>query len=193
MAGGSSGGGGPALPPRCLSVTLAVALGPLPLPAPWSSEACPALVLPIPSATGNLVPIPFPSQAGAEGRGWVAVKGVQGSVLRPHPPYPQNKATGSASLSSSVPSPASVLPGVGTAWGQGGERAARSLSGAVAPLPQCILPLGGCFQGFFKAADSNLATVEKLTKSFHAVHGSLSLSFLLLKRKTQKDASGLCK
>ena len=66
---------------------------------------------------------------------------------------------------------------------------------AVETLPNCILPHRAGFQRFFKAADEILATVEKLTKSFHTMYMILflSLSFLPLKRKTQKNLSDLCK
>ena len=73
------------------------------------------------------------------------------------------------------------------------ERASTwHVSEATETLPQCILPHRAGFQGFFKAAGENLATVEKLTRSFHAVYMVLFLSFLPLKRKTQKNVSDLC-
>ena len=64
---------------------------------------------------------------------------------------------------------------------------------ATETLPNCILPHRAGFQRFFKAADETLATVEKLTKSFHAVYMVLFLSFLPLKWKTQKNTPDLYK
>ena len=61
------------------------------------------------------------------------------------------------------------------------ERAStRRVSEATETLPQCILPHRAGLQGFFKAADENLATVEKLTRSFHAVYMVLVLSLFYL-------------
>ena len=59
---------------------------------------------------------------------------------------------------------------------------------AAETLPNCILPHRAGFQRFFKAADEILATVEKLTKSFHTMYMVLffSLFFTFKKKNPEK-------
>ena len=183
-----------ALPPRSPPPPWLLLGFQLPLPAPQPVEAGPVRTLPMPWIKKLIHFSP---------RGWGdgAARADRERGVRPvHPATqaccPQSRATGPVS-SGSVPSPSSIFPGGGAAWvlGRAGvpERAStRRVSEATETLPQCILPHRAGFQGFFKAAGENLATVEKLTRSFHVVYMVLFLSFLPLKRKTQKNASDLC-
>lgn len=102
------------------------------------------------------------------------------------PRYPQNKATDSVILLQSCSfskTPFSQVVELRGGPGRAGvpERVSmRRVSEATETLPQCILPHRAGLQGFFKAADENLATVEKLTRSFHAVYMVLFLSLFYL-------------
>lgn len=99
-------------------------------------------------------------------------------VIHSFPQDPQHKASGFHSFSSLSSHQAPQGPKVGRGQARIPEGASsRQVSKATETPPHCILPHRGGFQGFFQATDENLATVEKLTKSFHAVHG-FSFSFL---------------
>ncbi|XP_045435478.1 uncharacterized protein LOC123652079 [Pipistrellus kuhlii] len=134
----------PALPPGVSPPPPGCCSGSAATPSPLSSEACSALTLPMPSATRNLVPIPFPSRQAQRGGGGWTVKGVEGSV---HPQSPQNKATDSIRLRfcsfSSLSSTGSRDRG-----GPGGERAAAPM----APLPTHLT--SGLFSGILHGSHS---------------------------------------
>lgn len=140
--------------------------------------ACPAPSQPMPPTARNLAAISAPGPA-QTARGWTG-----GRVVGRCPPPPP-AVSSEPSHGFRYPPPASALPGVGAAWGRGGgwgQRAAPRASqhwpvSEARPLcPPASYLTGVVFRDSLRP-QIKILPVEKLTKSFHAVHGSLSLFY----------------
>lgn len=180
VAGGSLGGDQPCLPslrPSPWLFCFCSAATPSP---PVPVGAGPVLTLPMPSRPRSLVPMPFPLQGGRRGARADKWTGVR-LVLHAPPPASTEQSHGFRCPPVLLLLQPQFYQVSGLHRGRGGERWGQVPEQAQprgrGPSALLHLTSRGCFQGFFKAADSNLATVEKLTKSFHAVHGSFSLFF----------------
>lgn len=154
-------------------------------PTPHPTDTCPALFLS--HAFCHQETTHFSPRAGA---GRARMDEWQECRLCPSHPSPRRTKPRIPLLPSSfVPFSTSVPPSVRTAW-ELGSLLEPALGVGARPRklhPYHVLPHGGALQGCSRAAGSNLATVEKLTKSSRAVHGSLDLSLFLIFNKTNPE------